>query len=340
MTTSLVTGGGGFIGRHLVRQLIDDGDDVRVLGRHHYTGLPDGVRQIVADITDRRSLDAVFDGVDVIYHVAALPGVAGRTEQYERVNIEGTQNVLEAALAAGVPRLVATSTPSVIFGRTGHVDADESLPYPDQYLADYPRTKAAAERRVLAASGSHLKTTAIRPHLVFGPGDTNLQPRVVERARRGRLRIVGDGKQPISVAYVENVAAAHRQAAFELDGEARCAGRAYFVNEPEPVKTGEWINTLLSLADQPRCERTIGAGAAYAAGAVLEQAWRWLPLSGEPPMTRFVARQLSEPHSFRTDAAERDFGYAPPVDWDTALDRTRAWATKRFATDSSVRRTG
>ena len=331
----LVTGGGGFLGRHIVRQLVERGDRVRTLGRHQYDHLPAAVEQRRGDITDAESVRAAVDGVDCVFHVAALAGVCRPRQLIESINIGGTQNVVAACEAAAIPRLVYTSTPSVVFGRRGHIDADESLPLPapSDYLDHYPRTKAIAEQRVLGQTepiADNLRTVALRPHLVFGPEDQSLLPRVVSRARSGRLRIVGDGTNPISVAYVENVAAAHLQAADELAGQARCNRRAYFINEPEPVDAKEWIQTLLAMAGQPRCDRHISARMAYAIGAVMERVWPWVR-SDEPPMTRFVARQLSEPHSFRIDAARQDFGYAPPVDWIEALRRTEAWARERLA---------
>ena len=327
---SLVTGGGGFVGRHLVRQLVARGERVRSLGRHRYDHLPGEVEQVVGDITAANVVASACEGVGCVYHTAALPRVWGRRETFERINVGGTRNVVDACRSRGVPRLVHTSTPSVVFGARGHSDADERTPYPPGYLAHYPATKRDAEELVLRANDEVLATVALRPHLVFGPEDQSLMPRVVERARAGRLRIVGDGTNPISVAYVENVAAAHLQAADELSGEGRCAGKAYFINELRPVAAGEWISTLLDMAGEPPCRRRISAGIAYAGGAAMEAVWTVLRKRTEPPMTRFVARQLSEPHSFRIDAAIRDFGYAPPVDWPTALERTRAWAATAF----------
>ena len=331
---ALVTGGGGFVGRHLVRQLVAQGDTVRTLGRNRYPHLPPEVTQHTGSILNDVSLAEAIAGTTVVYHAAALASSFGDPREFDRVNVEGTRRVLDACRDAGVRRLVYTSSPSVVFGHTGHIDADESLPYPDAFLADYPRTKAEAERLVLAADAAEesgeLRTVAIRPHLVFGPQDGSLLPRIVDRARRGRLRIVGPGDSPISVAYVENVAAAHRQAADELAGEARCGGRAYFINEPEALTTKVWINRLLGMAGQPPCERHVSPRVAYAAGATLETLWRLTGKTTEPPMTRFVAKQLSEPHSFRIDAAVRDFGYAPPVDWNTALARTSDWAAAAF----------
>ena len=339
MATVLVTGGGGFVGRHIVRRLVARGEDVRTLGRRGYDYLPGEVDQVVGDVRDQAVLRRAAEGCDAIVHTAALAGVMAERSAIERINIAGTANALQAAAAANVLAFVYTSSPSVVFGTTGHIAGDESLPYPERYLDHYPRTKAAAERLVLAASDTSdasggLRTVALRPHLVFGPEDTNLHPRLVDRSRRGRLRIVGRGDQPISVAYVENVAAAHLQALDELRGAGRCRGRAYFINEKQPVETKAWINTLLAMAGEPACERHVPARLAYGVGGFLETAWRVFARADEPPMTRFVAKQLSEPHSFRTAAAERDFGYCPPVSWAEALGRTERWARARFASES------
>ena len=324
MGRALVTGGGGFVGSHVVRRLLDRGESVRVLGRRDYPELAAaGAECVRGDVSDAAAVAAAVENCDTVYHVAALPGVWGRTEDFERTNVLGTQNVIDACHTHGVGRLVFTSSPSVVFDGRDHLDADESLPYPESYLCDYQRTKAEAERRVLAADvPGGLRTVAIRPHLVFGPGDNSLTPRVHERARKGRLRIVGDGRNVISVSYVENVAAAHLQAADELAGEARCGGRAYFVNEPRPVAVGDWLDQVLAFGGLPPCRKRIPLGLAYGVGSMLETLWSLAFVRSEPPMTRFLALQLGKSHTYSTAAAERDFGYRPVVEWDEAIRRT------------------
>ncbi|MFM7160977.1 MAG: NAD-dependent epimerase/dehydratase family protein, partial [Planctomycetaceae bacterium] len=234
---ALVTGGGGFLGRHLVEQLLARGESVRILARQEYPALRRlGVDCHQADLRDPVAVSRACAGVDCVYHVAALAGIWGDPRLFHEINILGTQHVIAGCRAHAVPRLVFTSSPSVVFDGRDHRHADESLPYPGRYLCDYPRTKALAEQQVLAANSPQLATVALRPHLVWGPRDGHLIPRLVARARAGRLVRVGSGHNQISVTYVENAAAAHWQAADRLTPTAPHAGRAYFINDPEPVR--------------------------------------------------------------------------------------------------------
>ncbi len=349
---SLVTGGGGFLGGAVVRALLARGDRVLSVARGDYpalTGL--GVTTLRADLADDPApwIEAVrAAGVDTVFHCAARPGVFGRASLYERANLTATQNVLAACRAAAVPRLVFTSSPSVVFAGSSHRDAGRDLPYPKRYLAHYPRTKALAERLVLAADGgAHdpgngpvLRTVALRPHLIFGPGDPNLVPRLLERADGGRLRIVGSGDSVVSLTYVENAAHAHLAAAEALEAAANggvaapCAGRAFFVNQREPVRLWDWINAVLTGTGRAPVTRRVPAGLAYAAGAACELAWRALGRTGEgasePPMTRFVAKQLATSHSYSMAPFEEAVGgrYRERVDLAEATARTIEWASQ------------
>ncbi|GDX81094.1 3-beta hydroxysteroid dehydrogenase [Deltaproteobacteria bacterium] len=309
---ALVTGGHGFVGTELVRQL-------RMAG-HHATPAS---RQTGVDIGDRAGLVRAMAGHDVVFHVAAKAGVWGPRAEFERTNVVGTENVIAACREAGVRRLVFTSSPSVVFDGGDHVNASNDLPYPTSFLADYPRTKAEAERLVLGANGPGLATTALRPHLVYGPGDPHLLPRLIARARARRLRIVGDGRNAVSLTFVENAAAAHLQAALALtDHTARGAGRAFFVNDAEPVLLWTWLSALFERLSLPPVTRHVPVGIAYGAGAVAEWIWRGFQLAGEPPMTRFVARQLSTCHTYDLAPARAAFGFAPPVSGVDAFERT------------------
>ncbi len=313
MTTALVTGGGGFLGQAIVRQCLARGDRVRVLGRRRYPEVEAlGVEGHAGDVADREAVRRACRGVDVVFHTAALAGVWGPRAAFERANVEGTAVVLEACRAEGVARLVHTSTPSVVAAPDGssHEGADEALPYPERFLGHYPRTKAAAERAVLAAHGQGLATVALRPHLIVGPGDPHLLPRVVARARRGRLRIVGPGDNRVDVTDVENAARCHLQADEAL-AAGRAGGRPYFVSNGEPVALWPWVNGVLARLGAPPVTRRVSFGAAYRLGALLEGVWTVLRLGGEPPMTRFVATQLATSHWFDITAARRDLGYDP-----------------------------
>ncbi|MCC6408857.1 MAG: NAD-dependent epimerase/dehydratase family protein [Planctomycetes bacterium] len=324
---ALVTGGGGFLGRAIVAELLARGAEVRVLGRKPQPDLEArGVRVIQADLTQKDVVRAAAKGVDVVFHCAALAGVWGPRREYERVNVDGTRVVVAAAQAERVRRFVHTSSPSVCFDGSDHVRAQNDLPYPKRYLAEYPRTKAIAERDVLYANARYgLTTVALRPHLIYGPGDPHLLPRLVARAREAKLVRVGDGTNEVTLSFVENAALAHVLAAETLEPGAPHAGRAYFVGDAEPVKLWPWIDALLARLALPSVERGVSKRAAYALGAAAELAWRALGRAGEPPLTRFVAAQLASSHSYDMEPAARDFGYRPRVGPEEALERTVAW---------------
>lgn len=319
---ALVTGGGGFLGLYIVEQLLEDGVNVRVICRKRYDRLDQpGVEWVQGDIQNSEIVASACEDVDTVFHVAAVPGIWGPWKMFHGINTVGTHNVVAGCRKHGVRKLIHTSSPSVIFDGHDHIDADESLPYPTKFLSFYPHSKALAEQAVIAANGPELATCALRPHLIWGPRDTQLVPRLIQRAQSGRLRLVGDGTNVISMAYVENVAAAHVQAAKALEPESTVAGQVYFINEPEPVNCGEWINTLLGCAGLSPVEKRISATAAYRIGAVCEGIWTILRLKGEPPMTRFLAGQLASSHSYRIDKAVRDFGYTPQVSVKEGLRR-------------------
>jgi nucleoside-diphosphate-sugar epimerase len=241
--------------------------------------------------------------------------------------------VIDACRKHGVPKLIYTSSPSVIFDGLSHENVNESHPYPERFLCHYPHSKSMAEQAVLAANGTDgLSTVSLRPHLIWGPRDNHLIPRLIQRARSGRLRRVGDGQNLISMSYVENVASAHLQAADALGPNSPAAGQAYFINEPEPVNLWQWIDELLRLAGLPPVDKTISTKAAYRAGAVLEALYGILRLPGEPPMTRFVALQLAGSHYYDISKARRDFGYKPIVSVEEGMRRLQP-DLRRLTTD-------
>jgi nucleoside-diphosphate-sugar epimerase len=319
--STLVTGGTGFLGRRLAARLLAAGRPVVVLGR---TPAPDlearGARVIRASIEDVAAVRGACAGIDTVFHVAAKVGVWGRHEDFFRTNVLGTRVLLEACRTEGVKRLVYTSTPSVVYDGGDLRDADESLPLTTQCPSPYPLTKAAAEREVLAADSPQLRTIALRPHLIWGVGDPHLVPRLLARARAGRLRIVGDGRNRVDLVHVENAVDAHllaEQALLSCNPPgyttAGAAGRAFFITNGEPVVLWDWINGLLAALGEPPVAKRISLGAAVALGAICEAAWRILPLRGEPPMTRFVAAELARDHWFNIAAARRALGYVPRV---------------------------
>ena len=320
---ALVTGGGGFLGLYITEQLVARGDDVRVFCRGEYPRLRElGVDCRRGDIRDRAAVVAACAGIETVFHTVAIPGVWGPWSLYYDTNTLGTENVIAGCRQHSVERFVFTSSPSVVFDRGDHLDADESLPYPARYLCHYPKSKALAEQHVLAANGQKgLASCALRPHLVWGPRDNHLIPRLLSRARRGRLMRIGTGDNLISMTYVENAAAAHLQAADALSPTSPVAGQAYFINEPEPVNLWGWVDELLALADIPPVKRSVSIKTASTIGCVLEAVYRILRLPGEPPMTRFVAAQLNESHCYSIDKARRDFNYKPPVTVEEGMRR-------------------
>ncbi|QDT64911.1 NAD-dependent epimerase/dehydratase family protein [Calycomorphotria hydatis] len=320
----LVTGGGGFLGQYIVEQLVARGDKVRVYCRGKYDFLEElGVETVHGDLLDAEKLESACKEVDTVIHTAARPGVWGSWKEYYEPNTLGTLNLIKACEQQSVKKLIYTSSPSVVFDGQDHQDANETLPYPAKYLCYYPETKALAEQAVLSANNREgLLTISLRPHLIWGPRDRHLLPRLISKAKSGRLKRVGSGKNLVSAAYVENAAAAHLQAADALHAESPAAGKVYFINDPEPLALWEWIDQLLERANLPPVKGRIPLSAAMAVGRVLETAWRVGNLIGEPPMTRFVALQLARDHTYSINAARKDFGYQPLMSHEEAMDRT------------------
>jgi nucleoside-diphosphate-sugar epimerase len=322
----LVTGGGGFIGGYVIDRLLNRGYMVRHYGRSPRPDLADrGVTVYTGALTDLEALRQAAEGTDAVFHIAAKAGVWGPREAFYKANVHGTRSVLAACKAAGVKSLVYTSTPSVVFNGGPFRGEDESLPYGSGWLCHYAESKAEAEAEVLAAHANDgLKTVALRPHLVWGPGDPHLLPRIIARAKAGRLRIVGDGHNRVDISYVENVADAHLCALDALQ-QGRAGGKPYFISQGEPVSLWPWINDLLVQLDIPPIKRHISLSTSYCIGAIAEGVWGTLRLRGEPPMTRFVATELGKDHFFNITAAKRDLAYTPTIDTDEGVEKTIHW---------------
>ena len=328
----LVTGGAGFLGQALCRALLAQGHEVSSFQRSYSPALEAmGVRQVRGDLADAGAVHGAFAGQDAIFHNAAKAGAWGSHASYFDANVTGTRNVLAAIRAHGIGRLVYTSTPSVTHsGRTPVEGGNETnTPYGENFKAPYPATKLIAEKEVLAANDASLATVALRPRLIWGPGDTQLLPRLAERAGAGRLRFIAGGHNRMDTTYIDNAAQAHLDAFAALRPGAACAGRAYFISNGDPRPIRRIVNDLLAAAGVPPVQGNLPYPVAYAAGAVLELAWRVLRLRGEPPMTRFLAEQLSTPHWYDISAARRDFGYEPKVSTDEGLRRLAAWWSVR-----------
>ena len=319
---AFVTGGGGFLGLALVKILREEGHDVVSLQRGFYPELETtGARCLRGDIGDLESVRKAAAGCDTVFHVAAKAGVWGKYEDYYRANVLGTRNVIDACRDLKIPRLVATSSPSAVFGGRDESGISESAPYPRKYLSPYPQTKAIAEQLVLSANGGDLATVALRPHLIWGPGDPHLVPRVIDRAISGRLALVGDGENLVDATYIDNAARAHLLAAERLDVDSPCAGNAYFISNGEPLPMRELLNRILAAGGLKPVEKSVPPALAYLAGWFLETLYRLTGKTEEPVMTRFVARQLSTAHWYDIAAARRDLDYRPAVGIDEGMER-------------------
>ena len=323
---ALVTGGGGFLGGAIVQLLRERGDTVRSFSRGYYPELARlGVEQARGDLADREAVIRAAEGCDIVFHVAAKAGIWGGYEDYYRANVTGTENVLAACRAHAISRLVYTGSPSVVFAGRDIEGGDESLPYPAHYDAPYPQTKALAERLVLAANGPTLATVSLRPHLIWGPGDNHLVPRIVAQGKAGKLRRIGNRPCLVDTVYVDNAARAHLLAADRLAPGEPPAGRPYFITNGEPIPLWDMVDRILAAAGLPPVTRQVSPRLAYAAGVVCEKLWTMFRLAGEPPMTRFVASELTTAHWFDISTARRDFGYVPEVSLAEGLARLRAW---------------
>lgn len=328
---AMVTGGGGYLGCHLAKALLDRGDEVWIVGRNRYPRVEAwGARGLVCDLADPGAvhlLAPAMEGIDVVFHTAALPPYHAPREVFVRTNVHGTERVIEACRRAGVPRLVNTSTPSVTADGRDHENATEAdLPIAAHPETPYAETKAIAERAVSSANGADLATVSLRPHLIYGPEEPHMLPRLRARHQAGRLRIIGDGTNRVGLTYLDNAVAAHLAAADALTGpDADCAGRAYFITDAEPVVLWTWIDQFLTGVGDKPLRKTIPLATAHRIGGVMETLWSTLPLPGEPPMTRFVATQLATSHWYDLSGAYNDLGYAPTVDGVEGLSRTIAW---------------
>lgn len=318
----LVTGGGGFVGGYVIKQLLERWVEVRSFGRSPQPKLEAlGVEVHCGDLTDLAAVSEAVCGVDAVFHVAAKAGVWGSWSSYYEANVVGTRNVVEACRTHGVGRLVYTSTPSVVFNGQSFRGEGNELPYGKNWLCHYAHTKAIAEQEALGANSERMKVVALRPHLVFGPGDPHLLPRVIESVKAGRLKIVGDGRNQVDVSFVKNVASAHLAALDALEA-GRGAGKAYFISQGEPVAIWPWLNRVLEGLGHPPLQKKLPLPLAYAAGGMAELVWKLLKKSGEPPITRFVAVELAKDHYFNVGQARDDLGFEPAHTMEEALEAT------------------
>ncbi len=318
---ALVTGGGGFLGSGIAKALHENQHNVSVVGRHHYSHLPKGIKLFQGDIRDFDFLRKIASGIDAVFHTAAFPGIWGNAEDFYSINVEGTRNIIKACLLNGVQKLIFTSSPSVVFGQSSLQGVDESAPYPAHYLCEYPRTKAIAEKLVIEANGLDLATVSIRPHLIWGPGDPHLVPRLLAKADKGRLLRVGPGDNKVDIIYIDNAVSAHIKACDSLGIGKPPAGKAYFVSDGNPVNLWGWIDEVLKKTGRPPVSKQISYQTASRLGCLLERIYGFLRIKKEPPMTRFLASQLAASHYFNIFRAQKDFAYKPVVTSEEGMNR-------------------
>ncbi len=321
----LVSGYGGFLGSAICRQLLSKGYRVHGIARSRYPALEAlGVIAHQGDASNIESVQPLVRGCDVVIHTAAIAGVGGRAIDFERANVRTTEVLLQAAKEEKLNAFVFCSSPSVVFAGRPQAGIDESTDYPATYLADYPRTKAAAEQLVLSQS-KNIPVCSLRPHLIWGAGDNHLIPRLVDRMRRGRLRIVGDGKNIIDTVHVDYAARAHVNALeILLQNPTRINGRSFFITDDQPIGCWTWIEKILARFDLPKPTKRISLNAAYRLGHALEWIYKGLRLKGEPPMTRFVALQMGLDHYYNIKAAKELLDYKPIHDRDSRLQEINA----------------
>lgn len=317
----LVTGGGGFVGQPLVRALIRRGCEVTVLGRNDYPALADSsARCLRGDVRDPATLDLALAGQDTVFHVAALAGIWGTKQEYFNINLQGTRNVLAGCRQHGVRRCIYTSSSSVVFNNHNMAGGDESLPYAGRPLCHYVASKAQAEREVLAAHSPELQTISIRPHLIWGPHDRHIIPKLLARGRAG-LTMVGTGENRVDISYIDNVVDAHLLAAENLLQQGDGGGQSFFIGQEEPVLLWPWINALFARLGIPQVQKKIPFSLAYVLGMGMEALYNLQNRREDPPMTRFLACQLARSHWFSHQKAEKILAYSPKVSTEEGLER-------------------
>ena len=315
----LVTGASGLLGRAVASSILAAGHEVRTLQRS--PSLVEGATDVLGSVTDATSVARATDGVEAIVHLAAKVSLAGDPAEFEAVNVGGTLRLLRAASENGVRRFVYVSSPSVAHSGTSIVGDDARPADPLRARGDYARTKATAELLALAADSDSLAVVAVRPHLVWGPGDTQLVARIVERASQGRLPLLGHGAALIDTTYIDNAASAIAAA---LERAPEVHGNSYVITNGEPRPVAELLAGMCAAAGVPAPRWSVPAGVARAAGSLIEAVWRVRPGVDEPPMTRFLAEQLSTAHWFDQRRTRADLQWQPAVSLDEGFRRLAA----------------
>jgi len=322
----LVTGGGGFIGSALARELIKNNFTVTSFSRGDYPELRKaGIRIIRGDITDLEQVIKAEDNIEVVFHVAAKAGISGSYNEYYAVNVTGTGNILQACRLRGIKYLIYTSSASVVFDGKDICGADESLPYPLKPVSHYTATKAIAEQMVLHANSPDMRTIALRPHLVYGPGDIHLLPRILLAVKTGRLMRIGKGRNLIDVSYIDNVVAAHLKALLAIQSNTEAAGKAYFITNGEPVVLWDFMNELLISSGYNTVNKSVPETIAFLIAGLMESFHNLFRGSAEPLLTRFLVRELSRSHWFNISRARNSLNYNPEISNKGGLEKMSAY---------------
>ncbi len=320
----LITGGGGFLGSAIVRMITAEGGGVSSFSRRFYSDLDAlGVKQIQGDVRDRDAVMSACEGVDLVFHTAAKAGGWGKYRDFFDINVTGTENIIAACKHHQVSRLIYTSSPSVVFDKKDKTGINESAPYVTHFQAHYPATKAQAEQAVRKAAGEGLPTISLRPHLIWGPGDNHLVPRILERSHR--LKRIGDGSNRVDTTYIDNAALAHLLAARKLKENPVLSGNVYFISQGEPIPLWNMVDKILAADGKDPVTGRVSPRVAWMVGAVLEGFHKVFGISREPFMTRFGATELATSHWFDITAAREDLGYAPTISTEEGLDRLAKW---------------
>lgn len=320
----LITGGGGFLGSAIARMITAEGGGVSSFSRRFYSDLDAlGVKQIQGDIRDRDAVMSACEGVDLVFHTAAKAGGWGKYRDFFDINVTGTENIIAACKFHHVSRLIYTSSPSVVFDKKDKAGINESAPYATHFQAHYPATKSQAEQAVRKAAGEGLPTISLRPHLIWGPGDNHLVPRILKRAHR--LKRIGDGSNRVDTTYIDNAALAHLLAARKLKENPALSGNVYFISQGEPIPLWDMVDKILAADGKDPVTGRVSPRVAWMVGAVLEGVHMVFGISREPFMTRFGATELATSHWFDITAAREDLGYAPTISTEEGLGRLAKW---------------
>jgi nucleoside-diphosphate-sugar epimerase len=319
----LVTGATGFLGGHILKQLLKTSHIPVGLARNENPELKKlQIEQRLVDIQNKNKLRAALKDIDGIIHTAAIAGVWGDPNQFYQINFIGTKNLVDLCLEMGIQYFVYTSTPSVVSRDHDIINGDESLTYPDHYYTEYARTKAMAERYVLSQASHKFKALALRPHLIWGRGDRHILPTLIDRAKKGRLRIVGSGENLVSVVHVFNATHAHLLALAKLiKDDHQVIGKAFFISDENEVKLWPFINQMLAKHNLGPITKKISYRSAYRLGALFEFIFKTFKIYQHiPPMTRFTAMQLAHSHYFKNDLARDLLDYEPIISQTQGLN--------------------